>query len=99
MADEAPRKRSFRKYSYRGVDLEQLLDMSTDELVELFAARQRRRYVQQPSFNFIISHGWWLPTEIKALSPALIKLQYNPSHHVYSPSTPLLIRLQIPAWT
>lgn len=26
-----------------GVDLEQLLDMSTDELVELFAARQRRR--------------------------------------------------------
>ncbi|KAG7674444.1 hypothetical protein Ndes2526B_g05173 [Nannochloris sp. 'desiccata'] len=44
MADEAPRKRSFRKYSYRGVDLEQLLDMSTDELVELFAARQRRRF-------------------------------------------------------
>ncbi len=26
-----------------GVDLEQLLDMSTDELVELFPARQRRR--------------------------------------------------------
>ena len=45
MADEAPKKRSFRKYSYRGVDLEQLLDMSTDELVELFGARQRRRCV------------------------------------------------------
>jgi hypothetical protein len=42
MADE-PRKRTFRRYSYRGVDLEQLLDMSTDELVELFPARQRRR--------------------------------------------------------
>lgn len=27
----------------QGVDLDQLLDMSTDELVELFAARQRRR--------------------------------------------------------
>lgn len=54
MADEAPRKRSFRKYSYRGVDLEQLLDMSTDELVELFGARQRRRCVlnQQNNFDF-----------------------------------------------
>lgn len=27
----------------QGVDLDQLLDMSTDELVEMFAARQRRR--------------------------------------------------------
>ncbi|KAL6768653.1 RPS15 [Auxenochlorella protothecoides x Auxenochlorella symbiontica] len=45
MADEThTRKRTFRKYSYRGVDLEQLMDMSTDELVELFAARQRRRF-------------------------------------------------------
>lgn len=45
MADEAHKKRTFRKYSYRGVDLEQLLDMSTDQLVELFASRQRRRYI------------------------------------------------------
>lgn len=44
MADEG-KKRTFRKYTYRGVDLDQLLDMSTDELVELFAARQRRRCV------------------------------------------------------
>jgi len=44
MGEEAPRKRSFRKYSYRGVDLEQLLDMNTDELVELYCARQRRRF-------------------------------------------------------
>lgn len=43
MADEG-KKRSFRKYSYRGVDLEQLLDMNTDELVELYSARQRRRF-------------------------------------------------------
>jgi small subunit ribosomal protein S15e len=44
MADEGEKKkRTFRKYSYRGVDLDQLLDMSTDELVELFGARQRRR--------------------------------------------------------
>jgi small subunit ribosomal protein S15e len=44
MADEAPKKRTFRKYTYRGVDLDQLLDMSTDQLVELYGARQRRRF-------------------------------------------------------
>ena len=46
MADDAGGKgrRTFRKFSYRGVDLDQLLDMSTDELVELFPARARRRY-------------------------------------------------------
>ncbi|PKA48333.1 40S ribosomal protein S15 [Apostasia shenzhenica] len=38
-----PKKRTFRKFSYRGVDLDQLLDMSTDELVKLFSARARRR--------------------------------------------------------
>ena len=45
MADDAAGKgrRTFRKFSYRGVDLDQLLDMSTDELVELFPARARRR--------------------------------------------------------
>lgn len=43
MAEE-PRKRTFRKYTYRGVDLDQLLDMTTDELVELFPCRARRRF-------------------------------------------------------
>jgi hypothetical protein len=27
MADEAKKKRTFRKFAYRGVDLDQLLDM------------------------------------------------------------------------
>ncbi|XP_078178776.1 small ribosomal subunit protein uS19-like isoform X1 [Carex rostrata] len=44
VAGAAPKKRTFRKYSYRGVDLDQLLDMSTDELVKLFPARARRRF-------------------------------------------------------
>lgn len=39
-----PKKRTFKKFSYRGVDLDALLDMSTDELVKLFNARPRRRY-------------------------------------------------------
>ena len=44
MADtEVTKKRTFRKFTYRGVDLEKLLDMSTDELVKLFHARARRR--------------------------------------------------------
>ncbi|XP_042377824.1 40S ribosomal protein S15 [Zingiber officinale] len=39
-----PKKRTFRKFSYRGVDLDQLLDMGLDELVKLFGARARRRF-------------------------------------------------------
>merc|ERR1711973_356018 len=47
MADEQPqevrKKRVFRTFTYRGVDLDQLLDMSHEQLKELFPARQRRR--------------------------------------------------------
>ncbi|MBA0653021.1 hypothetical protein Goklo_020227, partial [Gossypium klotzschianum] len=42
-APGVPKKRSFKKFSFRGVDLDALLDMSTDELVKLFPARARRR--------------------------------------------------------
>jgi len=38
-----PKKRTFRKFSYRGVDLENLLDLSNEQLCELFPARARRR--------------------------------------------------------
>ncbi|EEH60119.1 uncharacterized protein MICPUCDRAFT_30685 [Micromonas pusilla CCMP1545] len=41
---EAPKKRTFRKFQFRGVDLDQLLDMKTDKLVDLFRARIRRRF-------------------------------------------------------
>ncbi len=40
-----PKKRTFKKFTFRGVDLDALLDMSSDELVELFHARARRRFV------------------------------------------------------
>jgi hypothetical protein len=43
-ADAEPRKRTFRKFTFRGVDLEQLLDLPTDKLVDLFHARARRRF-------------------------------------------------------
>ncbi|KAG9438975.1 hypothetical protein H6P81_019140 [Aristolochia fimbriata] len=39
-----PKRRTFKKFSFRGVDLDQLLDMGTDELVKLFTARARRRF-------------------------------------------------------
>ncbi|XP_071845873.1 small ribosomal subunit protein uS19 isoform X2 [Apostichopus japonicus] len=43
---EVKKKRTFKKYTYRGVDLDQLLDMSNEQLMELFCARQRRRYTR-----------------------------------------------------
>merc|ERR1712020_531968 len=47
MADDAAevkKKRTFRKYTYRGVDLEQLLSMNNEQLMELFPCRIRRKF-------------------------------------------------------
>ncbi|XP_071476640.1 small ribosomal subunit protein uS19-like [Diadema antillarum] len=45
MADtEVKKKRTFRKYTYRGVDLDQLLDMSNEQLSDLLHCRARRRF-------------------------------------------------------
>merc|ERR1711874_812094 len=43
-AMEKRKRRAFRKYTYRGVDLDQLLDMSPEQLMELFNCRARRCY-------------------------------------------------------
>eukprot|EP00448_Togula_jolla_P015768 CAMPEP_0170589068 /NCGR_PEP_ID=MMETSP0224-20130122/11160_1 /TAXON_ID=285029 /ORGANISM="Togula jolla, Strain CCCM 725" /LENGTH=146 /DNA_ID=CAMNT_0010912815 /DNA_START=53 /DNA_END=493 /DNA_ORIENTATION=+ len=43
-AEQGARKRTFRKFSYRGVDLDKLVDMSNQDLMELFRARQRRKF-------------------------------------------------------
>ncbi|KAI3825287.1 hypothetical protein L1987_06768 [Smallanthus sonchifolius] len=40
----AIKKRTFKKFSFKGFDLDALLDISTDELVNLFTARARRRF-------------------------------------------------------
>ena len=42
-AAELKRKRTFRKFTYRGVDLDQLLDLTHEQLMELFPCRIRRR--------------------------------------------------------
>lgn len=44
VATTAPRKRTFRKFSYRGVDLDALLDLSSEQLMELVPARVRRKF-------------------------------------------------------
>ncbi|KAJ1612083.1 40S ribosomal protein S15 [Cryptosporidium canis] len=43
MADAEHKKRTFRTYSYRGIDLDKLLTMKLDEVVELLPARKRRK--------------------------------------------------------
>jgi small subunit ribosomal protein S15e len=40
------RKRIFKKFTYRGVDLEKLLDMGNAEVIELLPARIRRRFAR-----------------------------------------------------
>merc|ERR1712130_984615 len=41
---EKKKRRQFRKFTFRGVDLDQLLDLSSEQLMELFDCRARRRY-------------------------------------------------------
>lgn len=38
------KKRSFRKFSYRGIDLDQLLDLSSEQLRDVVHSRARRRF-------------------------------------------------------
>ncbi|GAA99256.1 hypothetical protein E5Q_05950 [Mixia osmundae IAM 14324] len=43
-AQELRKRRTFRKFTYRGVELEGLLDLSNEQLMELVHARARRRF-------------------------------------------------------
>ncbi|GMH66550.1 hypothetical protein TL16_g04457, partial [Triparma laevis f. inornata] len=40
---ELRKKRAFRKFTFRGIDLDKLLDLTNDELMDLVTARARRR--------------------------------------------------------
>merc|ERR1719379_2749999 len=40
------KKRTFKKYSYRGIDLDKLLELSTDQFVDLVHCRARRKFVR-----------------------------------------------------
>merc|ERR1739849_72971 len=43
---ELKKKRTFRKFMFRGVDLDQLLDLSSEQLMEIVHARARRRFTR-----------------------------------------------------
>merc|ERR1712021_210655 len=42
--EEQPKKRTFKKYTWGGIDLDKLLDYSNQDLMELFRSRQRRKF-------------------------------------------------------
>jgi small subunit ribosomal protein S15e len=44
--EQVRKKRTFRKFTYRGVDLDQLLDMPNEQLSELMHSRVRRRFAR-----------------------------------------------------
>ena len=45
------KKRTFRKFSFRGVDLDQLLNMTYEQLMVLVHARARRRFSRGMSWD------------------------------------------------
>merc|ERR1711924_532359 len=45
-AMELKKKRTFRKFTYRGIDLDNLVDLKQDQLVDLVHARARRRLMR-----------------------------------------------------
>ncbi len=40
---ELRKKRTFKKFTFRGIELDALLDLTNDELMDLVTARARRR--------------------------------------------------------
>lgn len=47
MADTQPKKRTFRRYTYKGIDLEDLVKMSRETFVKMLGGRARRRLVNR----------------------------------------------------
>lgn len=43
-AAELKKARSFRKFQYRGIELESLLDLTSEQLMDVFHARARRKF-------------------------------------------------------
>ena len=58
------RKRTFRKFTYRGVDLDQLLDMNHEQLMELFPCRIRRKFTRGLKVTFSRDIFDWLITAV-----------------------------------
>ncbi|EOD22236.1 hypothetical protein EMIHUDRAFT_310388 [Emiliania huxleyi CCMP1516] len=70
-AAELKKKRSFRKFSFRGIDLDQMLDLSTEQLMDILHARARRRF----------SRGLLLKRPVKQLKKKLLKAKKDCGPH------------------
>jgi small subunit ribosomal protein S15e len=46
MAEADKKARTFKKYTFRGIELDDLLELSVDKLVPLLNARQRRKFAR-----------------------------------------------------
>lgn len=61
MADKAPptekKVRALKKYTYRGLDIDDLMKLSQEKLLELFKSRQRRKFNRgiKHKFNRLIN--------------------------------------------
>ena len=55
-AAELKKKRTFKKFSFRGVELEKLLELSGSEVRDMLNARQRRRFSRgvPPRYNRLV---------------------------------------------
>ena len=62
-AQALKKKRTFRKFSFRGIDLDALLDLTTEGLMDIVHARARRRF----------SRGLLLKRNVKQLKKKLLK--------------------------
>jgi small subunit ribosomal protein S15e len=45
MADSQPKKRTFRRYTYKGIDLEDLVKLPRENFIKMLGSRARRRLV------------------------------------------------------
>ena len=41
---DAPKRRTFRKFTFRGIDLEKLMDLDSTQIMDLMHSRVRRRF-------------------------------------------------------
>ena len=58
-AQQLKKRRTFRKFTYRGVDLDQLLDMNYEQLMGLVGARARRRFSRGEYGDHIRHPRFW----------------------------------------
>ena len=56
MAEAPKKRRTFRKFTFRGIDLDQLLKLSPNEVREQLTARARRRFKRgvPPKYNRLV---------------------------------------------